>query len=631
MPQEALIDELKKYKILFDKSPEAILFTTHDGRILDCNQSAIALYRYTREEMLQLSVWNLMTDDLAVRFPENLIEEQKRNGFVSRMTNKKKNGETFPVEICTKLIKINGSTFRWAVVHDLTHYKNSCDDTIISDEKIKNMAQLLPELIGEPEIVIETDLKGYIKSVNRLFFEKSGYTKNDIKKGLKLEQLLVPELREKAKITFKKNLTKESLEINEYTGLRKDGSTIPVIVFGTRIESNGQIKGALISALDITDHKRIEKDLVNMEKFYSLGEMSGGVMHDINNILTMILGYTEIASKKEYKYQECIVCKEIIRKIRQAALDGSQIFQRIRNFNQISKEKQCEPINMNEIIDEVVELLRPKWENEALAQGINLTVLKELNPVPPVIGNSAEFREVLSNIAINSIEAMPHGGRIIINTSLDNNYVIVSVSDTGTGMSEETKSNIFKPFFSTKGTEGTGLGMYVSSNIVKSFGGDIVFEGKVGVGTICKVLLPASKDKEEKYPETNHFEEDTKKCRILIIDDEKSICDLLIEFLSTEGHFVTAAGNGKDCLNLFEKNFYDIVITDLNMPKISGFDIALQVKEKSPRTKVIMLTGEVINNEEKHKAKKLFDHILCKPIDFKKLSLVINEIITNMS
>jgi len=165
-----------------------------------------------------------------------------------------------------------------------------------------------------------------------------------------------------------------------------------VIVFVKRIESNGQIKGFLISAIDITDHKRIEKDLVNMEKFYSLGEMSGGVIHDINNILTMILGYIEIASKKEYKYQECIICKEIIKKIKQAALDSSQITQRIQNFNQIGKEKHREPINMNEIIDEVVELLRPKWENEALAQGINLTVLKELNPVPPVIGNSAELR-----------------------------------------------------------------------------------------------------------------------------------------------------------------------------------------------------------------------------------------------
>jgi len=476
-------------------------------------------------------------------------------------------------------------------------------------------------------IPVETDLKGYIKSANRLFFEKSGYTKDDIEKGLKFEQLLLPELRKEAKKRFKKNLMGESFEINEYTGLRKDGSILPVMVFGKRIESNGQIKGALIFAIDITDHKRIEKDLVNMEKFHVLGEMSGGVIHDINNILTMIIGYIEIASKKDYKHRECIVCKKIIDKIKQAALDGSQIVKRIWNFTHLSKEQHCEPIDMNEIVDEVMELLRPKWDNNYLAREINLNVVKKLNPIPPVTGNSAELREVLSNIIINSIEAMPCGGRIIINTSLDNEYVIVSVSDTGTGMSEETKLNIFKPFFTTK-DKGTGLGMYVSQSIAKKFCGDIMFESKEGGGTIFKVSLPALKEKEAKKPRVTLSATGTKKFNFLIIDDEINICEILNEFLTTEGHAVNYAQNGEEGLRLFETHFQDIIITDLNIPEMSGLEIARRIKEKSPKTLIIMLTGENISTEKINK-EELIDYFLYKPIDFQKLSQVINHAIIN--
>ena len=622
--QEATIDDLKKYRILFDTSPEATILTTHDGKILDCNKSAINLYGYTRKEMLQLTARDLMTNDITDKSPENLTNEHKRDGFISRGTNKKKNGEIFSVEIFTKLIEVNDNTFRWTTIHDLTYYKDPNDNTIISDEKIKDMAQLLPELIGEPEIIIETDLKGYIKYVNRLFFEKSGYTKDDIEKGLKFEQLLLPELRKEAKKRFKKNLKGEFFEINEYTGLRKDGSTLPVMVFGKRIESNGQIKGALIFAIDITAHKRIEKDLVNMEKFHVLGEMSGGVIHDINNILTMILGYVEIASKKDYKHHECIICKKIIDKIKQAALDGSQIVKRIQNSTHLSKEQQCEPINMNEVVDEVVELLRPKWDNNYLTREINLNVVKKLNPIPPVTGNSAELREVLSNIIINSIESMPHGGSIIINTSLDNEYVIVSVSDTGTGLSEETKLNIFKPFFTTK-DKGTGIGLYVSQSIAKKFGGDIMFESKEGDGTIFKVSLPALKEKEAKKPRVPLSATGTKKFNFLIIDDEINICDLLTDFLTTEGHTVNYTQNGKEGLVLFETHLQDIVITDLNIPEMSGLEIARLIKEKSPKTIIIMLTGENISTEKINKEKELIDYFLYKPIDFRKLSQVINQ------
>ena len=489
------LEEYKKFKVLFDCSPESVLFGTDSGQILDCNKSALLLLGYHKDEMIQLSLLDIMCEDITDKLPDLFKEELKSGGIVIKGTLKKKKGHLFPVEILTKLIEIDGKKCRFAVIHDLSKYQEIKTNTAVPYDKIKTLASLLPELIDEPEIIFDTDVNGYVTSANEYFFNLSGYTNEDIKKGLKLVHLVSPESRKKVKKTFKKVLKGESLEINEYKAIKKDGSFIHVMVYSTPIELHNEIIGIRTLALDITEHKNIEKKLVTMEKFTVLGELSGGVVHDIKNILAIILGYMELSIKKTRNYPECKLCVDLLKKMKRAALDGSCILKRIQNVSENSEYRKSDPVQINNLIEEVLEFLEPVFENKAKIKGITITVEKNLSPIPPVQARPAELREAFNNIIINSIDAMHCDGTITIDTTDDDYYVIISISDTGKGMSKKTISTVFDPFFTTKEHDGTGLGLFATQRIINKYGGKIEVLSEEGDGSTFKIFLPAENKK----------------------------------------------------------------------------------------------------------------------------------------
>ncbi|MFC1541788.1 PAS domain S-box protein [Candidatus Latescibacterota bacterium] len=632
--REELIDEInalykvienqKKFSVLFDSSPEAILYTTGDGRFLECNTSASILFGYNKDEMTDLSFEDIATEDIADKLPSIFREELSNDGIIHTGTYKKKSGEIFPAELLTKLIKINGQTYRWAIFHDLSEYDTDGSENVINDEKIKDLIRLLPELIGEPEIIIETDKFGTIISVNKIFFEKTGYSEKDIEKGLEIGILIQTDINENPRIIFKKFLKGESPEVTEYSVVKKDGTKFPVIIYTTKIDLKSKSHGLRLFATDITEHKYFEKNLINMEKFHALGEISGGVLHNINNVLAIILGYIEISSRKKYKYKQCEVCLNILDKIKIAALEGSETVKRINNISKIKQHVINEPVEINSLIEETLEFCSPKLENIASENGIKISVIKDLHPIPDIIGNSTEIREVLNNIIINSIEAMPSGGEISVTTNMENETVVIQITDTGLGMTDETKSNIFKPFYTTKEKNGTGLGLYVSKEMIKKFGGDIIVESKLSKGTSITIFLPASKEKRVQKKKNLETGSVKKTKGIIVIDDEESICEILCDFLSIEGHSVTAVRDGKQAFKIFDPKLHEIVITDLNMPVLTGLDIAKRLKRKSPKTTLILITGSIAANMEILKKENIVDYILPKPINFRELLKIID-------
>ncbi len=614
------LDELEKYRVLFNSSPEAIIFSTLEGEILDCNDRACELYGYSREALLSLSLWELWTYEHVSKFPERIVEEQKYGGMNVVETHKKQCGGEFPAEVFTRLIDINGDLYRWSVIHDLTDFKKQSDDHIMSDGAVHDMMMLLPELIGEPDIVIETDLEGMLVSANQMFYTKTGYTEEDMKRGLHTSRLYLPEFRDSVEDTTKRILSGEPPEIRERTFLRKDGTEFPVMVYSTPIDESGEISGTRVFAIDTTEHKQIEKDMLNMERFHALGQVSGGVMHDLNNILSIILGYTEIFSQKGLHSSDQRLWADFMDKIKRAATDGVQILKRIRNFSTLDTIQSYSPLHIKSVIDEVVELLEPRLYNNGNPD-VSIHVVKDLSPVPPVTGNASELREVLSNLIINAVDAMPEGGTITIHATAEYDNVIISVTDTGTGMTEETKASLFKPFFTTKGNKGTGLGLYISRDILQKLGGELLCESREGSGSTFKLIIPAAdirKAPAEQKPPVAPVA--TPKGRhILVIDDEASICDILKEFFEMSGFIVDTSGDGGAGLERFESICHDIVITDLNMPHHSGLDIARHVKKLAPDTTVIMITGSLSGIKEMHSF-DIIDHVLPKPIDFEELS-----------
>ena len=640
MNREELIVELKsleknfnkndKYRILFDTSPEAIFFQTIGGKILDCNRAACKLYGYTKAQLTELSIIDLMIENYAAKLPENIMRESKSKGIILKEIHRTSDGREFPAEVLTKLITIENEVFRWVVIHDLSDLVNNDKDYIISDNQIRDMIEQLPDVFGEPEIVFIIDTAGTIISANKSFFDKLGYLKNDLIEGLKVYDLFSPDNRKEKTERLNRIYTTETMDIDEITLLKRNGTPLSFLVYSSLIDTEHPQKGMRILAIDITDHKRIEQELVNQEKIHTLGEMTGGVIHDINNILTVIHGYIEIVSRNETVRPEDTVNGEMIEKVKQAAADGRMILKRVQNYYRDGMlqddEKTFEPVNINDIIDNVIDMHRPKLDLDAANNRRIITIEKYFGAIPFIYANPAELREVVNNLMKNSCEAMPEGGVISFKTFVDDNSVNLDISDTGCGMSDTTKADIFSPFFTTKGENGTGLGMVVSLDIIKKHGGSIEVESEEGSGTTFHIKLPVERRDRNLTVKKETTMSDIPK-KVLVIDDEISICELLYQYLTHMGFQVTQTHLWKKAKKYLETNSYDILLVDQNMPEISGSEVAKWIKNKSLDMTVVMITGDdEITLKKLNAQEKLFDKVIIKPIELEKVSVYLKSL-----
>jgi CheY-like chemotaxis protein/anti-sigma regulatory factor (Ser/Thr protein kinase) len=244
-----------------------------------------------------------------------------------------------------------------------------------------------------------------------------------------------------------------------------------------------------------------------------------------------------------------------------------------------------------------------------------------------VEGNASELREVIANMIFNAIEAMPKGGKIEIRTFQRKTKVYIQISDTGIGMTEEVRKKIFEPFFTTKPFSNTGLGLSMSYGIIKRFEGEIHVESNIGSGTTFTIILPiGSEVKEEAIaPFPSLMIKKGREARILVIDDEGSVRSVLARILSQGNHQVTVAENGKEGIQLFKEKEFDIVLTDLGMPGMSGWEVCKAIKKMSPRTPVGMVTGWGMKLSQKEREENKVDFLISKPFDFTQILKVVAE------
>ncbi len=368
--------------------------------------------------------------------------------------------------------------------------------------------------------------------------------------------------------------------------------------------------------------KRVQEQLVRAERTRALGEMAGGVAHDFNNILAAILGRAQLALDD--------VTDERIRKglkvIEQAALDGARTVRRLQDFTRVRADHQFEPVNINDVVKKSLELVEPRLRElqEAKGKAIDLSLSQE--QVEPVMGDQGELVETLVNILNNSIDAISDNGKLGITTRQENNYAEIAVSDNGTGIPDNIKNRIGDPYFSTKGRLGMGLGLSVAYGIVNRHGGSIDFDSSVGEGTTFYIKLPiASREKVQqsvaKKPEGDLgiLNRVVKKARILVVDDDERIRDNLQTMLIQSGHDVTIAENGVQGISKFNDGDYDLVITDLGMPNVSGWEVAKAVKRQVSVVPVILITGWGVQFDREKARLDGVDEILTKPFTRERL------------
>ena len=371
--------------------------------------------------------------------------------------------------------------------------------------------------------------------------------------------------------------------------------------------------------------KKMEEALVQTDKLKSLGTITAGVAHEFNNILAIISGNVQLL-EKTYKGNEELT--EVFSTIRKAADDGAEISNKML---QVTKTEQSTEkfvsFDLRDLIKQSIDFTMPRWKNMAQAKGINYHIETEgIKDIPEVFCNPTELREVFVNIINNAMDAMPDGGSISLSTRSDENTVFVSISDTGIGMSEEVNKKIFDPFFTTRRPQGTGLGMSISYGIITRHNGKINVTSEEGKGTTFNLSIPICKEAVKRIVSPEPAQEiKTKKHHILVVDDKESICEILDAFLSGEGHTVKTIHNGAEAIELTRKENFDLVLSDLAMPEVTGYDVIKAMNELDKTPKIGLITGwdEELTFEE---AKLKPDFIIKKPFELLELARQINDV-----
>jgi signal transduction histidine kinase/ActR/RegA family two-component response regulator len=371
--------------------------------------------------------------------------------------------------------------------------------------------------------------------------------------------------------------------------------------------------------------KLAQDQIVQAEKLRAMGEMASGVAHDFNNVLAVVLGNIQLLL-----YQMDRLSPEEIREglkvIERSSKDGAETVRRIQEFTGLRRDKEFISLSLNEIITEVANITQPRWKGQTQKKGIQVELLTQLGDIPLIMGNPSELREVLTNIIFNAVDAMPEGGKLTIATQPQTeDWVEVRMADTGMGMTEEVKKRVFDPFFTTKGVKNSGLGLSVSYGIIKRHGGEILIESEPGKGTSFILHLPTGYGEEGTVVKEVASIKESRQARILVIDDDDSVRDILSRMLKTKGHQVAVASNGEEGIERFKSEPFDIVFTDLGMPRLSGWEVGKAIKGINPKVPIAMITGWGVELDRGKMSDSGIDLIISKPFNFDQVTHLVSE------
>jgi PAS domain S-box-containing protein len=373
----------------------------------------------------------------------------------------------------------------------------------------------------------------------------------------------------------------------EVVALDAEGLPRELELRGSRIEYLGR-PAAECLLVDTTESKRLRARLEDTERLRALGELASGVAHDFNNLLGAILGRVQLLRGRNFPDRE----DREMAVIERAARDGRETVRRIQEFSRIRADRPFRPVDLPKILRDAVEITRTRWKSEAERRNVKIEVRMDCEPVPPILGNATELREVFTNLILNAVDAMPQGGEVRLGCSRQGGLVRVEVEDNGVGMTEEIRRHLFDPFYTTKGQSGTGLGMSVAYGIITRHDGTVDVETTLGSGTRFVLEFPAGEnERQDEAEEVAVAPTAARPGRILVIDDEQPIAQLLEDVLRGEGHLVEIAMTGAEGLDLATESEYDLVLTDLGMPDMSGWEVASRIRARSPGIPVVLVTG----------------------------------------
>ncbi|RJP95195.1 MAG: PAS domain S-box protein [Desulfobacteraceae bacterium] len=516
-----------------------------------------------------------------------------------------------------------GVTF---TVLNITEQKNAEKALKLSEEKYRELVENINE------VIFVTDLQGAITFVSGKIESILGYSPQEIT-GKSFTLFVAPEDAELIQTRFK-NLISGGGGSNEYRLVHKTGHIIWIRTSTRPTYKNNQIIGAMGTITDITEHKKLAAELQQSRKMEAIGTLAGGIAHDFNNILSAIFGYTELSLHLVFGEN---VLKQHLTEVLKAASRARDLVKQILAFSR-QQENELSDVEPGAVVRETLKFLRSTSPSTIeIRQHINSNGLH-------IRAKHIQIQQVVMNLCTNAIQSMEKsGGFLEVNlhpVELDTLtlpcsnivpglYVKLSIQDTGYGISPQIMPSIFDPYFTTKKIgQGTGLGLSVVHGIIKTLGGGITVQSDIGSGTTFDIYLPAVKSNARGISE---IEEELPKGkeRILVVDDERIVARANQLRLEQIGYSVAIKTDSEEALELFRENpdGFDLVITDMTMPKMTGDVLAVEMMKIRPGFPVILCTGYSSEISEEMAGKKGIKAFLIKPVALKDLAKIIRKVL----
>jgi len=631
-----LIEIKYQYYSIYNNIPDAVLIFDLNGNILDVNKAACELYGYSRKEFKKLSGKDIVHPDYQHLFNKFLKDVSEKGFFEAESVDIRKDRSLFDIKVKGGKFIYKGKEALVAIISDISERKR----------REKELLKLKMAVEQAPISVVITDKNGTIEYVNPFFCNLTEYSFEEavgenpriLKSGRHDESFY--------KVLWNKITSGEIWE-GEFLNKKKSGKLYwEKAIIGPIIDNNGNIINFIGLKEDITEFKRIKEQFYQMQRLESLGTLAAGIAHDFNNILYAILGYTDLSLKKLENVNrinnesiESII--KYLENIKKASVRAKELVSRILTFSRQAKQIQKKYINIKEKLEESISLIK-----DVMPKNIEVKVDLNISDNIFLYASETDLSQIIVNLSSNARDAMAEKGGILTikaeKVDIDSQnmpevkegeYLKLIVSDTGTGMDNETLSKIFDPFFTTKDKKsGTGLGLSIVFGIIKNLRGFIDVKSKLGEGTTFTILLPISSKKEEiKISKENITHNIRGKERLLFVDDEEFIVDAIIEGLSDLGYKVRGVSDPIEALEIFKNNpnEFDIVITDQTMPKMLGDKLGQEILKIRDNIPVILCTG-YSDKIDREKALSLgFKEFIIKPLTFTKLASVIRKVLDN--
>jgi CheY-like chemotaxis protein len=374
----------------------------------------------------------------------------------------------------------------------------------------------------------------------------------------------------------------------------------------------------------VKELRETQRQAIREERLRALSDMAGGVVHDFNNVLMILMSLTDLISREAPPEEESDI-GSYASTMDAILQEAAQMIARLHYFCRPRHDDDLfMPVDLRKLVEDAVHLSKPKWHNDARAQGREIAVEFDLAPLELLPCNASELREALFHLILNAVDAMPEGGTITLGLQKAEQGVALTVADTGIGMSEEARARCTDPFFSTKKQPGTGLGLAMVDGIVRRHGGKLEIASELGKGSTMKILLPREGASvpaaRPRQPVMNRH------LRILLAEDDDRLRQLIALQMESMGHTVESASDGTQALEKFQQAPFDLILTDLSMPRLNGLALVEAARKEMAEIPVIMLTGfgaMLLPDGERPPG---VDILLAKPITRENLAAAIAQV-----